>query len=111
MKRLIICVSVGGACCMFTCIMYDLSVYMYKCMCVYIYNNCWTFVTYSVILSFLVIGRLDNLENRLGDLSLELSWAIVRKMEKRAENAAKNLQIEEEKLRKGNEKVFVTRHT
>ena len=30
MKRLIICVSVGGACCMFTCIICFMC--MYKCM-------------------------------------------------------------------------------
>ena len=37
MKKLIFCVSVGGACCMFTCIMCR-CICTYKCMCMYIYT-------------------------------------------------------------------------
>ena len=45
------------------------------------------------------------METRLGVLHLELSWAIVKRSEVKAESAAKNVRNEERKLAKFEDKV------
>ena len=45
------------------------------------------------------------MERRLGDLSLELSWAIVKRSEVKAESAGKAVRSEERKLATFEDKV------
>ena len=52
-----------------------------------------------------MIGSLDELEVKLGSLSLELSWALVKKSEEKAVAAGESAREEEKKLKKIQEKV------
>ncbi len=52
-----------------------------------------------------MIGSLDNLEVKLGNLSLELSWALVKKSEDRAAAAADEVKKEERNIRKIQDRV------